>query len=34
MALPMLALYGVSILVAKRIEKRREQRQAALEAED
>ena len=34
MALPMLLLYGVSILIAKRIEKRRELRQVALEAED
>jgi sec-independent protein translocase protein TatC len=34
MALPMLLLYGVSILLAKRIEKRREQRQMALEVDD
>jgi Sec-independent protein secretion pathway component TatC len=34
MALPMLLLYGVSILIAKRIEKRREQRQMALEVND
>ena len=34
MALPMLLLYGVSILIAKRIEKRREQRQMALEVDD
>jgi sec-independent protein translocase protein TatC len=34
MALPMLVLYGVSILLARRIEKRREQRQMALEVED
>jgi sec-independent protein translocase protein TatC len=34
MALPMLALYGVSILLARRIEKRREQRQLALEVDD
>jgi sec-independent protein translocase protein TatC len=34
MALPMLVLYGVSILIAKRIEQRREQRRVALETED
>jgi sec-independent protein translocase protein TatC len=34
MALPMLLLYGVSILMAKRIEKRREQRQMTLEVDD
>jgi sec-independent protein translocase protein TatC len=34
MALPMLLLYGVSILIAKRIEKRRAQRQMALEVND
>lgn len=34
MALPMLLLYGVSILLAKRIEKRREQLQAVVKAED
>jgi sec-independent protein translocase protein TatC len=34
MALPMLVLYGVSILLARRIEKRREQRQMALEVHD
>jgi sec-independent protein translocase protein TatC len=34
MALPTLLLYGLSILVAKRIEKRRAQRQVAVAAED
>ena len=34
MALPTLLLYGVSILIAKRIEKKRAQRQAAEDAED
>jgi sec-independent protein translocase protein TatC len=34
MALPMLLLYGVSILLARRIERRREQHQAVVEAED
>ncbi|MGQ4809460.1 Sec-independent protein translocase protein TatC [Candidatus Entotheonellaceae bacterium PAL068K] len=34
MALPTLCLYGVSILIAKRIEARRTQRQAATDTED
>jgi sec-independent protein translocase protein TatC len=34
MALPALLLYGVSILIAKRIEKRREQQRVAAETED
>jgi sec-independent protein translocase protein TatC len=34
MAMPTLLLYGVSILIARRIEKRREQRQAAEDGED
>jgi sec-independent protein translocase protein TatC len=34
MALPMLFLYGVSILIAQRIEKRRELHRTGLEAED
>jgi sec-independent protein translocase protein TatC len=34
MAIPMLFLYGVSILLAKRIEKRRELHSAAVEVEE
>jgi sec-independent protein translocase protein TatC len=34
MALPMLMLYGVSILLARRVEKRRAQLQAAVGVED
>ena len=34
MAMPTLVLYSISILIARRIEKRRAQRQAAEEAEE